>query len=344
MGTRKEIIHKMVSQGMNTSKAISIAQIPRSTYYYKSNGLPKGKAPSLQTLYKGKWVGNAKVVSAIHEILAEDFIDYGYIRTTKCLQAQGFIINKKKVYRIMKEQQLLYTYKPPKSRKKTYVNYSSPIYTKPFEVLEMDFKYVFIHGVKKNAYLVSIQDIFSRMCLGWELNWDMKTNRVLEVLNQLYTHWLIPYEVDPKRTNVKIRTDNGSQFIARLFTERLNDANIQNEYIHPGTPQQNGHIESLHHTIEKLICMQYTFEDLNQARNTFKRFYHTYNNKRIMKAILYHTPAEFLELWRQNKIIIREENNKIRYSLNETINHQHTDSPIQNSTKQNEIINFKILT
>ena len=315
MATRKEIVNRMISAGMGTSKALSIAQIPRSTYYYQSNGLRKGRLPSTKTLYKGQWVSNDRVVSAIHEMLAEDFIDYGYIRTAQSLKIQGFIINKKKVYRIMKEQQLLYPYKPLLARKKAYVAYSSPIYARPFEALEMDFKYIYIQGVKKHAYLVSIQDIFTRMCLVWDLNWDMKTIRVVERLNQLCDRWFIPYEVDPKQMSVIIRTDNGSQFIAKLFIDWLNHAHIQNEYIHPGTPQQNGHIESLHGTIQRLVCTSYTFESLDQAREVFTRFYDTYNNKRIMRAILYHTPAQFLALWYQNKIDVQSIDKKITYRL-----------------------------
>lgn len=46
MAERKEIVCRMVSQGMRTSHALSIAEIPRSTYYYKSNGRRKGKQPS----------------------------------------------------------------------------------------------------------------------------------------------------------------------------------------------------------------------------------------------------------------------------------------------------------
>ncbi|MCK5840376.1 MAG: IS3 family transposase [Bacteroidales bacterium] len=317
METRKKIVCRMVSQGMRTTKALAIARIPRSTYYYKAIGRPKGKSPSSQTMHNGKWVDNQQVLDAIKELLGQEFIDYGYIRTTQDLKQQGYTINKKKVYRLMKEHKLLYPKKPVISTEKVYVKYSSPLCSRPFEVMEIDIKYVYIQGIRKHAYLITILDIFTRIALVWGLNWDMKTQRVIELLNELYSKWLIPYGVDPKLTQVKIRTDNGSQFIAKLFRSHLNDAGIKNEYIHPGTPQQNGHIEAFHKTVSALVCRKFELDTLEQAVQILTRFYKAYNNKRIMKAILYKTPVEFFELWLKGQIGINIKNEKIKYFFRE---------------------------
>lgn len=338
MEERKEIVIKMVSMGMPTSKALTIAEIPRSTFYYKSNGRKKGKKPNGWTLYHGKAVSDEMVVEAIEAILGQDFIDYGYIRTTEALKNLGYNINKKKVYRIMKENGLLY----PKRRAllkqaKEYVVYNSPLCFRPFEVIEVDIKYIYIAGEKRNAYLITMLDVFTRMALVWTFNFDMKALRVIKLLNQLYSQWLIPHGIDPLKIQVKLRTDNGSQFIARLFRDHLNQAGIKNEYIRPATPQQNGHIESFHKTVSDLVCCKYVFDDYIQAHKTLEAFYDTYNNRRIMKAILYKSPSNFLKLWQENRIETRIVNKKIKHFLREKMPENQAISPAESLCGQNKI-------
>jgi hypothetical protein len=77
MEERKEVVRKMVSLGMRTDKALRIAKIPRSSYYYRSKGLRKGKEPSTHTLKNGELVSNDQLVNEMNDILGIDFIDYG---------------------------------------------------------------------------------------------------------------------------------------------------------------------------------------------------------------------------------------------------------------------------
>lgn len=328
MESRKKIVLKMVSLGMKTSKALSIAEIPHSTFYYKSKGSRKGKQPPGYTSLNGVVVDDSVVVEEIKRILSLDFIDYGYIRTTEALKDIGFKINKKKVYRLMKENKLLYP--SPNTRKgmsKEYVTFSSPICTRPFELMEIDIKYIRVHGKNRNAYLITILDIFTRQALSWTLNWDMKTTRVIELINDLITKWLIPYNADPKQVKVMMRTDNGSQFVAKHFRNHLINVGISNEYIRPATPEQNGHIESFHNTLTKLVCKKYAFENIEEARNTLTNFFYVYNNKRIMKSILYKTPKQFFELWLNQRIEIKRNNKKIVYLIREKEPENQASSP-----------------
>lgn len=317
MAERKEIVCKMVSQGMRTQKALEIASIPRSTYYFQSKGTRKGKRPSDCTMYRGNLVSNDKVISSIENILGDEFIEYGYICTTHELKNLGYQINKKKVYRLMKEHSLLLPKKPAKGRNKVYVKYTSPVCAAPFETIEADIKYVYIHGARRNAYLITLLDVFTRMTLVWTFQWDMKTQRIIELIEELFDKWLIPCGIDPLKIQVKIRTDNGSQFIAKRFRQRLLDANISNEYIRPGTPEQNGHIEAFHKTVSELVCSKFELDTIEQARQVLSRFFYTYNHKRIMKAILYKTPFRFFELWKQGYVgsVVKEK--KVNYFFRE---------------------------
>jgi len=328
----------MVSLGLRIEKALEIAQMPKSTYYYKSTGQRKGKAPSQYTLYKSKRVSNAHVVRAINKILEEEFIDYGYHRTTEALKNIGYQINHKKVYRLMKEHSLLF--KPFKKNKfdRVFVKYNTPMCKRVFETLEIDIKYIYIHGLKKNAYLITLMDIFSRAALVWRIDTNMKADQVVELINELNNNYLIPLEIETNTLKVKIRTDNGSQFIAKIFRNILNNLNIDNEYIKPATPQQNGHIESFHNTINKLVINHYCFGDLEEAKAVFSRFYNTYNNKRIMKSILNKTPMDFIKLWAKNGIEVKKVENKIKYFFREKSPH----NSVANSSAESYYLQNKI--
>lgn len=92
---------------MKSEKAAKVAGFSRSAYYYKSTGGKPGKRQTAHTLrVDGKVTGNEYLIEDIRRIIAPEFIDYGYDKVTKLLQPQ-YVINHKKVYRIMKENRLL---------------------------------------------------------------------------------------------------------------------------------------------------------------------------------------------------------------------------------------------
>jgi putative transposase len=301
---RKEIVTRFVSSGLRVRYAVSIAGISKSCYYYKPKGGRKGKTPSMFTWNGEKLVDNEVVIHRIEQLLSEDFIDYGYQRTTEVLKQEGYRINDKKVYRLMKEKRLLYpALKPGRLASRGFVKYTVPRYEYPFSTLEIDIKYLWIQGVRRNGYLITVLDTFTRMALGWRLDFTMKASQVADLLKTISNHPLLsPYN----SFKVFIRSDNGPQFISKLLAEEITNLPFNREFIHPGTPQQNAHIESFHSTLQKLVVNKYCFESLNQARETLDRFYFTYNHKRSMKAILYRSPIDFLKLWETGKVGIRK--------------------------------------
>jgi putative transposase len=302
MEERKEVVTRFVAQGLKVDKATSIAGIARSTYYYKSNGRRKGKMPGTSALKNNNSVDNDVLIADIMEMLGHEFNDYGYMRTTMALRNMGYCINKKKVYRIMKEHQLLFPKKKKTPMNKSYVKYTSPLTDYPFQVIEVDIKYIYIIGEKRSAYLITLLDTFARIAPEWILEYDMKAQRVMELIHRFTQYWKIL-----QMPEITIRSDNGSQFIAKAFRNLLQEQQIDHEYIHPGTPQENGHIESFHNTVEKIICKRHEFENIIQAREIFTRFYDFYNNTRIMEAILFQSPINFLKLWAKGKVGIKRD-------------------------------------
>ena len=133
MEERKEVVNRYIQKGMKATKAVQIADFSRSGYYYKPNGKKPGKRPTLFTLKKdGTLVENSVVVQRVKEIISPDFIDYGYEKVTVELQKKEYIINRKKVYRLMKENHLLNPKQVTPKQLKNYVKYSQPYPFQPF--------------------------------------------------------------------------------------------------------------------------------------------------------------------------------------------------------------------
>jgi len=300
---RKEIVNKHISKGMKAEKAAAIAGFSRSGYYYKPNGKKPGKRPSVYTKKKnGNLVKNTQVVEEIKKILKPDFIDYGYDKVKAELITQGFIINRKKVYRLMKQHNLLNPVHFRGKISKKYVKYSQPYPAFPLQFVEIDIKYIYISGENKNAYLITILDVFNREALAWILSYSMKSTQVIELLDELIIKYLQPADLLNKNITVTIRSDNGSQFASKMVREHLNKNQIEQEFIKPATPQQNGYIESFHATVEKLVCQKFEFDDIKHAQRVFEKFFETYNNKRILKCLLNKSPKEFKNEWENGKI------------------------------------------
>jgi len=311
------IVQDYVSKGLRVETALRIVCLSRSTYYYKANGRKHGKAASTHTIFKGKLITNSEVVEQIKGILKPEFIDYGYKRTTEQLKSMGYEIGKKKVYRLMKENGLLQERKRSKNKSKKYIVYSSPQPEGPLKIIELDFKYVWLEGTRRFGYLVSMLDTFHRQVYGWSLNHDMKTNRLTDLITDFVDQYLIIKNIDPKTTQILFQTDNGCQFTANNYKKMLEEIGIERSYIPSGVPQLNGHIEGFHSTIERLVCSKFKFISIAHARSVFKRFFNTYNNKRIMKSILHKSPTKFIELWELGKIELKKENKKNKFYLKE---------------------------
>ena len=194
-----------ISQGYEIKKILAILQIPASSWYYKSTGSKPGLRVSTHTsTLEGKLISNAEVVEHIEVLLQQDFVDYGYIKVTHWLrQKLRVVINFKKVYRLMKENRLFYHQHKRDRRGKSFIKFRVPKPELPFEHMEMDIKFIWIHAAGRMAYLLSILDIKTRAILAWLLQYSIKKDDVV-VLIQAVASWCLPIKVT-------IRSDNGAQ-------------------------------------------------------------------------------------------------------------------------------------
>jgi putative transposase len=241
--SKKDLVDAMYKKHKcSKTKIIKMVGMVSSSYYRKPSGGRKGNKPTKETFHKTKGlVSQATVVAAIKDILKHEFIDCGYRLMTSYLNREGYLINHKKLYRIMKEEGLLKLEnridRSGSGRK--FVKYRKVNTTRPLECLEMDIKMVWIPNVGKNAYLLSVIDVHTRRILKDYFSFNIKQKQVIELLSVLFEAYNYP-------NSVVIRSDNGSQFIANNVREYLGMIGVQQEFTHIATPEENAHIEAYH--------------------------------------------------------------------------------------------------
>ena len=261
--------------------------IPRSSHYYRPSKKKRGRKPTLCTHTKeGVVVQNQDVVTAlIEKVYSQEFVRYGYQLSTEELQELGFIINEKKVYRLMKENGLLLDKITSGRLKRTWVKWRKVENAHPLDHICMDIKYVYLHGARRNAYLLAIMDVATRYVLGWSLRWSMKHTDVILCLHGALKGYTT--------SSITLRTDNGSQFIAHGLQKYLISQQITHEFTHVATPEENSYVESLFSCVEREVIQAYRFEGLYHGRDVFERYFDHHNVKRRRHALGRKSPLQY---------------------------------------------------
>jgi transposase InsO family protein len=284
-----------IGEGNKVTKVLSMVDISRSTFYYRAVTGRKGRKPEKYVMHRrGQLFSEQAVIEEIKHLLSQEFVNYGYIKVSMYLKDKGYIINKKRVYRIMKENRLLLNKRIRGSRKREFVKERRMRAERPFEKLQMDIKYVYVRGERRNVYLLSLMDIFSRKVLGYRVSGSMRKEVVINLVDEVILNTAVPREVT-------IRTDNGSQFIAHKLRDYLKGIEIRQEFIHVSSPRENGYIESLHSILEEEVIKKFEFESLDHLRDILERYFRFYNEEIIHSGIEYRSPERFIREYQNGK-------------------------------------------
>jgi hypothetical protein len=118
----------------------------KSSYYYRNRAGKPGAKPSAHTRQLTSEaetsVPNEAVLERIRDLLTDDFVDYGYQKICAQLQLEGYLINPKKAYRLMKQHKLLRPNSLRQGLERNFVKYRKVKPRRPLEILEIDIKYV----------------------------------------------------------------------------------------------------------------------------------------------------------------------------------------------------------
>ena len=127
-------------------------------------------------------------------------------------------------------------------------------------------------------------DEFTRECLAIEVARSFTARQVVEVLRYLFAVRGIPQF---------IRSDNGPEFVAKEVRKWLGQADVQTLFIAPGSPWENGYVESFNGKLRDELLNGELFLSLAEARWVIDRWRLDYNHRRPHSSLDYQTPAAF---------------------------------------------------
>jgi putative transposase len=225
--------------------------------------------------------------------IALEFPSYGWPRMTQELKRRGWAVNHKRVYRLMREDNLLCL-----RRRKFVVTTDSahhlPVYpnlarertrTGLDQLWVADITYIRLRA--EFVYLAVILDAYSRRVIGWALARTLEDTLTLGALR-------MALEQRRPAPGLVHHSDRGVQYASGDYTDLLHTQGIVISMSRKGNPYDNAIAESFMKTLKYEEVFREDYRDLSQAHAGIGRFLEqVYNQKRLHSALGYRPPAEF---------------------------------------------------
>jgi putative transposase len=215
--------------------------------------------------------------------LAQAYGRYGYRRITALLRAEGWRVNHKRVQRIWRREGLKVPQRQPKrsrlwrnegSRVRQRAEYPNPIWSYDF-VLDRT------HDGRP-LRMLTLVDAYTRECLAIDVARSLKADDVLDRLAELFVS---------RGTPAYLRSDNGSEFTAHRVRDWLARVGVQMFFIEPGSPWENGYVESFNGKLRDELLNREIFYTLREAQVLIAAWRVEYKQRRPHSALGYRPPA-----------------------------------------------------
>lgn len=206
---------------------------------------------------------------------------FGYRRLWVMLSRRGWCVNRKRVYRLYREEGLVVR----RRKRKRVAAVRAPLLTptRPDEVWTMDFTHDALASGRKFRTL-NLMDGYTREALAIEVDTSLPGPRVVRVLERLRNEGRLPE---------RIQVDHGPEFISLVVDQWAHEHGVALDFIRPGKPTDNGHIESFNGKFRDECLNQSWFVNLVEAREWIESWRQDYNQERPHSSLGYQTPAEF---------------------------------------------------
>jgi putative transposase len=244
-----------------------VLNISRKTYYKYRNTTDKDYYDYLE----------------IKKVFEEGREMYGYRRLKEALLLKyGWVINHKKILRIMKKYGLKVRYKD--IFKKNYMKKSIELNvrpnllqrnfnaTRPNEKWSTDITYI-IHN-NKRAYLSSIIDLYTKDIIAHKLSYRIDNKLVMDTVNEALSK-------QKDVTGVILHSDQGFQYTSYEYKQVCESNGINISMSKKSTPADNAPIESFHANLKRETLYSYNITSLNQYIDLVKDWILFYNTDRI---------------------------------------------------------------
>jgi len=223
-----------------------------------------------------------KLVARIIE-LATQYGRYGYRRITALLKQEEWQVNHKKIERIWRKEGLKVPQKQPK-RRRLWLNDGSCIRLRP-EHRDHVWSYDFVMARTSDGRsfrILAILDEYTRECLAILVKRRISSQDVIDQLFQLFIFRGIPEH---------IRSDNGPEFTSKMIRRWLNHLGVKTLFIEPGSPWENGYIESFNGKLRDELLNREIFTTLAEAKILIEQWRKEYNQVRPHSSLGYRPPA-----------------------------------------------------
>jgi len=241
-----------------------------------------GQARTTQRLIRLASVGEQRLTARIVE-LASRYGRYGYRRIAALLKQEGWQVNHKRVERIWRREGLKVPKKQPK-RGRLWLNDGSCIRLRP-QHKDHVWSYDFVKSRTSDGRafrILTMIDEYSRECLAMLVGRGITSQDVIDQLFNLFVLRGIPEH---------IRSDNGTEFTAREIRKWLDHLGVKTLFIEPGSPWENGYIESFNGKLRDELLNREIFTTLTEAKVLIEEWRREYNQVRPHSALGYRPPA-----------------------------------------------------
>ncbi|MEN3213914.1 IS3 family transposase [Methylorubrum populi] len=215
--------------------------------------------------------------------LAEKYGRYGYRKISALLKAAGWFVNDKRVERIWRREGLKVPAKQPK-RGRIWDNDGSCVRLRPEHrnhVWSYDFVEARTHDGRK-IRMLNVVDEFTHECLAIRVARKLKAIDVIDVLSDLSILRGVPGH---------IRSDNGPEFVAKAVQAWITGVGAKTAYITPGSPWENGYVESFNARLRDELLNGEIFYTLREAQVVIESWRRHYNTVRPHASLGYLPPA-----------------------------------------------------
>jgi len=263
---RRAAQYLVKGQQCSIHRACEALHLAGSTFY--------GKARANR--WKGRLEKRIKALSRRHPT-------YGYRFITELLRDEGWQVNHKRVQRVRRKEQLQVVQKVRKTKRVQGRGGARVRASRPNEVWSYDF----IHDRLENGAglkMLTVLDEYTRECLGILVERSITASGVVEFLELLIVQHGAP---------VNVRSDNGPEFVAEALKGWMATAGVKANYIEPGSPWENGYVESFHGKLRGGCLQREVFGNLLEAKVLVEEWRRQYNEKRPHSALGYKTPRAF---------------------------------------------------